>query len=142
MPRQARRGGGGGGSGRQSSSAGDPYGAILESIQSSDSILENVSRVLMESTDYFSAEDVENLKSDVLSLANANVQMKHTVDYTKRNLNDMNPDGDLPAKEAVKKMKSDIITLSKTDTSTSKYVKQIEKLLQVLSCTCDLTNDN
>ena len=139
MPRQARRGGGGGGSGRQSSSAGDP---ILESIQSSDSILENVSRVLMESTDYFSAEDVENLKSDVLSLANANVQMKHTVDYTKRNLNDMNPDGDLPAKEAVKKMKSDIITLSKTDTSTSKYVKQIEKLLQVLSCTCDLTNDN
>lgn len=127
MPRQVDRGGN---KGRQSA-AGDQYKAINESIKSCDNVLESVSRVLMESTAYFNEQNIKELSNDIMFLANTNVQTNHTVAYAKRNLDAMEPTADMPAKDIVKKMKSDIIELSKTDTANSDFVKKIGKILQV-----------
>ena len=110
MPRQANRGGYGG---RQSSSS-DQYKAITDSAKSCESVLENISRILIESSAYFNQENMNEWSNNVMSLANANVQINHTVAYTKRNFDAMEPLPDESAKTIVKKMKDDITELSKT----------------------------
>lgn len=123
MPRQVRRHG--------SASMGDQYQAIVESIHSCDRVLENVSRLVMTCSSYFDGDTMKHLIEDIMSLSNANVQVDHTVNYSKRNLESMEADGVLEAKAAVKRIKSDLNELSKTDTSNSEFVKKIGLILQV-----------
>jgi hypothetical protein len=131
-PRQVNRGS----IGRQGSSS-DQYKVIKDSIKSCDNVLESVSKILLlpETSTYFSDEDIKEWSNIVMSLANANVQTNSTVAYAKRNLDTMEPSADMSAKEIVKKMKTDITNLSKTDTKNSEFVKKIGKILQVLNVT-------
>jgi hypothetical protein len=131
-----------GSSGRASLSSADQFRTIQESTKLCEQVLENVSRVISESKQnaIINEKMAQEWSEEIIALANANVAIDDAVSYAKRNLetfeNDANNSTD--RKAVVKKIKSDVLKLSKTDTSKSKFVTSIGRILQVCHCNIDI----